>query len=352
MSDATTGGLRKLRAGFFVPIPRDTMRDKRLSFKARGLLGYLLDMPEGWDVRSEYLATQGKEGRDAVQTGLKELRKYGYYRLERRRLLDGRIVMGTAVSESPVQQWIDESAEFDDKAVLCIQQPNGSFKVKHRDGSLTNDGFEAMPADPELANVQPSTQSMSVVEGAGPTTPTGTGFSGPGKSDSGFSDSGSPDFGSSDSGKPGALRKKETKDLEERDSTADAAPGDTTLFEHNDTPALAEAASSQPERKTTRNTKGTRIPEDFEVTDDMRQWAQTNGFGNWDLKAVTEEFFDYWVGVPGAKGVKTDWVATWRNWLRRNNTFNRGGSAASTTTSRNEALWAKAQRRQARPRSP
>ena len=345
MSAEVTGGLRKLRTGFFVPIPRDTMRDKRLSFKARGLLGFLLDMPDGWDVRSEYLATQGKEGRDAVQTGLKELRKYGYYRLERRRLLDGRIVMGTAVSEAPVQQWIDESAEFDDKAVLCIQQANGTFKVKHRDGSLTNDGFEAMPVDPELSNVQPATQGMSVVQGDGPTAPTGTGFSGPGKSDSGFSDSGSPDFGSSDTGEPGPLRKKETKDLEEKDSTADAAPGETPLFEHNNTTAV-QAALSQPERKTTRNTKGTRIPEDFAVSDEMRQWADANGFGKYDLKAITEEFFDYWVAQPGSKGVKLDWVATWRNWLRRSNTFNRGQSA-SATTSKQEGLWARAQRRQA-----
>jgi hypothetical protein len=30
-----------------------------------------------------------------------------------------------------------------------------------------------------------------------------------------------------------------------------------------------------------------------------------------------EAFCDYWQGVPGAKGRKTDWAATWRNWMRR-----------------------------------
>jgi phage terminase Nu1 subunit (DNA packaging protein) len=28
-------------------------------------------------------------------------------------------------------------------------------------------------------------------------------------------------------------------------------------------------------------------------------------------------FVDYWIAQPGQKGVKTDWDATWRNWMRR-----------------------------------
>lgn len=29
------------------------------------------------------------------------------------------------------------------------------------------------------------------------------------------------------------------------------------------------------------------------------------------------EFVDYWIAQPGQKGVKVDWPATWRNWMRR-----------------------------------
>jgi hypothetical protein len=32
---------------------------------------------------------------------------------------------------------------------------------------------------------------------------------------------------------------------------------------------------------------------------------------------VFDSFKDYWVGVSGTKGVKNDWLATWRNWVRR-----------------------------------
>jgi hypothetical protein len=28
-------------------------------------------------------------------------------------------------------------------------------------------------------------------------------------------------------------------------------------------------------------------------------------------------FVDYWIAQPGQRGVKVDWEATWRNWMRR-----------------------------------
>ncbi len=60
---------------------------------------------------------------------------------------------------------------------------------------------------------------------------------------------------------------------------------------------------------------GTRIPDPFEVSDAMRAWAAQE-FPNVDAKAVTAEFVDYWTAVPGPKGRKLDWEATWRNRVR------------------------------------
>ncbi len=34
---------------------------------------------------------------------------------------------------------------------------------------------------------------------------------------------------------------------------------------------------------------------------------------------VWEKFRDYWISQPGQKGVKLDWFATWRNWVRNTN---------------------------------
>lgn len=66
--------------------------------------------------------------------------------------------------------------------------------------------------------------------------------------------------------------------------------------------------------------RGARIPSDFAITDAMREWArETTPLVNIDAKLP--EFIDYWSGVPGAKGVKLDWVAAWRNGMRKQQEF-------------------------------
>ena len=79
----------------------------------------------------------------------------------------------------------------------------------------------------------------------------------------------------------------------------------------------AEADTEADTEGTTARKRATRIPDGFAVTDPMRQWAAANGAAQLDLEAITDEFVDYWRGVVGAKGVKADWMATWRNWIRR-----------------------------------
>ena len=66
--------------------------------------------------------------------------------------------------------------------------------------------------------------------------------------------------------------------------------------------------------------RGARIPESFSITDDMRAWATTHA-ALVDLDLKLPEFIDYWRGVPGAKGVKVDWVGTWRNSMRKQQGF-------------------------------
>lgn len=64
--------------------------------------------------------------------------------------------------------------------------------------------------------------------------------------------------------------------------------------------------------------KGSRIPEPFVLTGAMAKWAEKNVPG-FNYTAETERFIDYWRAAPGERGVKADWQATWRNWIRRAN---------------------------------
>jgi hypothetical protein len=59
-----TGGLRK-RARSYLKAPSATVTDGRLSFKARGILAYLLDKPAGWFVRSEAARIESTMGTNA-----------------------------------------------------------------------------------------------------------------------------------------------------------------------------------------------------------------------------------------------------------------------------------------------
>ncbi|GHE31956.1 hypothetical protein GCM10017673_38400 [Streptosporangium violaceochromogenes] len=130
------------RAGTYMP--RTTIRDTDLTYEALGLLTSLLDRPRSWQVRGDVLAAERNVPEGRVMKGLAQLRAKGYYRLERRRLLSGKFAMGTAISEDPVEEWAADNAEFGGKPVDLVQQPDGSFLVLHKDGSLTSDGFDGL----------------------------------------------------------------------------------------------------------------------------------------------------------------------------------------------------------------
>ncbi|MFO1080839.1 MAG: hypothetical protein U1E23_09465 [Reyranellaceae bacterium] len=72
--------------------------------------------------------------------------------------------------------------------------------------------------------------------------------------------------------------------------------------------------ASAPTTTPTPQPRGTRIPDDWTLTDDDRAFARDLGL---DSEATAAAFADYWRAKPGAGGRKADWSATWRNWCRR-----------------------------------
>ena len=48
----------------------------------------------------------------------------------------------------------------------------------------------------------------------------------------------------------------------------------------------------------------------------MADWVRKE-FPGIDGRRQTELFVDYFRAAPGQKGVKLDWIATWRNWMRK-----------------------------------
>lgn len=66
--------------------------------------------------------------------------------------------------------------------------------------------------------------------------------------------------------------------------------------------------------------KATRLPTDWEPPHDFIQWA-IDSLGWTPAKAyeVSDTFSDYWKAKSGKDATKHDWLATWRNWCRREN---------------------------------
>ena len=62
-------------------------------------------------------------------------------------------------------------------------------------------------------------------------------------------------------------------------------------------------------------TRGTRLPKDWVLTDDLRQYC-VDTRPNLDPDEIAEGFRDYWISKAGKDALKVDWIATWRRWVR------------------------------------
>lgn len=111
-----------------------------------------------------------------------------------------------------------------------------------------------------------------------------------------------------------AERKRRSREKSRRDrrvtdgaGSADAAPSPSH--------PIPSHSSSNEEERAPRN-RGTRLDPSWlpshELVAEGRLFAP-----HVDLQSQTAAFVDYWVAVPGQKGLKLDWPATWRNWMRR-----------------------------------
>lgn len=78
------------RPNNFVMLDKTFLEDDRLSFKAKGILAYLLSKPDNWKVIVGNLVKYSKDGKSAVYAGLKELKECGYYVKTPIRSEDGR----------------------------------------------------------------------------------------------------------------------------------------------------------------------------------------------------------------------------------------------------------------------
>ncbi|WP_395705456.1 replication protein [Rhodococcus ruber] len=99
------GGIRRgpRLADNFTILSNAVINDARLSFRARGVLMWLLSKPADWRIRSESIAEQSpREGREAIRTAMRELEQLGYLVREKNQDESGRWETTQTVYEEPV----------------------------------------------------------------------------------------------------------------------------------------------------------------------------------------------------------------------------------------------------------
>jgi hypothetical protein len=69
------------------------------------------------------------------------------------------------------------------------------------------------------------------------------------------------------------------------------------------------------DKKQNKRKFGSRLTQDWVLLKTWGEWAQQER-PDLDVRKVADQFKDYWIAQPGQKGVKLDWEATWRNWVR------------------------------------
>jgi hypothetical protein len=73
-----TGRILKARSEEYTHVPNSTLQDITLSWKAKGLLCYLLSLPANWVIYLEEVAKHSDDGYASTRTAFKELQEAGY----------------------------------------------------------------------------------------------------------------------------------------------------------------------------------------------------------------------------------------------------------------------------------
>jgi uncharacterized protein YdaU (DUF1376 family) len=129
----------------------------------------------------------------------------------------------------------------------------------------------------------------------------------------------------SEAGKRGAAKRWGTN------GEANSPPNATPIATNNHKPITIN------HKPKVESTRGSRLSPDFCLTEEWKDFCQQDR-PDLNPSKVFETFKDYWVAKAGQQGVKLDWFATWRNWVRSQNQapINKADQVFTTVPSRFE----------------
>lgn len=93
--------IRTVKDRNYTVINNTVLRDKRLTWEAKGLAAYLLSQPDDWSINANHLWHEANNGLGSVKRILRELEQFGYLQRRRWRTEDGHFEWQHVLYEVP-----------------------------------------------------------------------------------------------------------------------------------------------------------------------------------------------------------------------------------------------------------
>ena len=120
------------------------LRDKNLSYKAKGLLSFMLSLPEDWDYSINGLTSISKEGVKAIKNILKELKNCGYLVIDKKQNEIGQYEYEYLIYEYPEYQKGEvDLGEVEKGIQINTNKQNTKKQIDKIDKGATTPFFDA-----------------------------------------------------------------------------------------------------------------------------------------------------------------------------------------------------------------
>lgn len=134
----------------FTVMSNTHLKDRRLSYKAKGLLSVILSLPPDWDYTITGLAVIAADGVDSVKTAIRELEQYGY--VTRTQLRDERGRM--AQNEYRVYEDPTDNPDYVPSENVSENNTGSSSRRSRRDFSVSPSAEKPSPVTPKTDKTQ------------------------------------------------------------------------------------------------------------------------------------------------------------------------------------------------------
>lgn len=260
----------------FTMISNDVFQRADLSFRAKAIYGYLMSCRSGWQLTRDRIAEALEVSAGTIRRALEELEDAGYLVRSQSKGPDGR---------------------FNVVEYTIFSEPAPGSRAPRKAGK---------PADTVCTNMTTGAEQRKQGESAGGTVCTNM-------SNGDDQQKHSVSAGQTEcTNLTPLIRTIKTKKNPPKPPTGVSAPkgGDEPTGE------LAIIEPAAPAKAAPASSRGCFLPDGWEPDREVIN-AMRAEFPHLNLWQEHQVFVDYWRGVPGARGRKRDWNATWRNWIRK-----------------------------------